>query len=210
MRTLLRELKRQILAEVDLVVHTDYDEAPNDNLDITQIASTPAIIVSGPDLRENRFFSLNQARTLPTAPGESVLLGVPYTVDLVFGIIGVTSGEAGPSQQLLNLQAATQRFFQRNSYIRMPRDPNGDPNDLVEYEMDVTPDGDMKTSTAPNNSNVRHFKGEIVIRGFDIDDPNMAVAPTATTQDQPAPGGVNAPSAVLIDGGGLQQTGDDG
>jgi hypothetical protein len=36
--------------------------------------------------------------------------------------------------------------------------------------MDFTPDGDLKVTSQPNESNVRSFSGRFVVRGFDLED----------------------------------------
>ncbi len=35
--------------------------------------------------------------------------------------------------------------------------------------MDFTPDGDLRVTSQPNESNVRSFSGSFVVRGFDLE-----------------------------------------
>lgn len=164
-RTLLQELKRQVLVNVVLTVHTDFDPETGDELHLAQLAQLPALVLVGPELAEDRFFSLNQLPETSAGPNTFERRRVPYTVDLGFTLVGVSDH----TTELLNLMAATQLFFHRNNYLAMPRDPANPDAGSVRYEMDFTPDGDLKVTSQPNESNVRSFSGRFVVRGFDIE-----------------------------------------
>lgn len=169
-RTLLRALKAQVIDNVSLTVHTDFDADPGDGLHITQIAALPALILAGPELVENRFYSLNQPLIDGggDAPGlPFVVRRVPYTVDLGFTLIGISAH----TTELLNLMAQCTRFLHKNKTLAMDRDPQSPAAGRVAYEMDFAPGGQLRARSQPSDSNVRHFTGEIVIRGFDIDEP---------------------------------------
>ncbi len=165
-RTLLQEFKRQVLENVVLTVQTDFDAETGDELHIAQLAKLPALVLVGPELTEDRFFSLNQLPEHATSPGRFARFRVPYTVDLGFTIVGVSDHTV----ELINLMASTQLFFHRNKFLEMDRDPTGADAGRVRYEMDFTPDGDLKVTSQPNESNVRSFSGKFVIRGFDLED----------------------------------------
>jgi hypothetical protein len=165
-RTLLQELKRQVLENVVLTVQTDFDAETGDELHLAQVAKMPALVLVGPELAEDRFFSLNQLPEQATSPDRFAQRRVPYTVDLGFTLVGVSDH----TTELLNLMAATQLFFHRNKFLDMPRDPANAEAGSVRYEMDFTPDGDLKVTSQPNESNVRSFSGKFVVRGFDLED----------------------------------------
>ncbi len=165
-RALLQELKRQVLDNVVLTVHTDFDAGIGAELHLAQIARLPGLVMVGPELAEDRFFSLNQLPEVSTGPEQFAQRRVPYTVDLGFTVVGVSDH----TTELLNLMAATQLFFHRNPYLELDRDPD-DPNaGRVRYEMAVARDGDLKVTSQPNESNVRSFSGRFVVRGFDLED----------------------------------------
>ncbi len=170
-RSLLQELKRQVLDNVVLTVHTDADADVGAELHLAQIAQLPALVLVGPELTEDRFYSLNQLPEVATGPGQFAQHRVPYTVDLGFTVIGVSDH----TTELLNLMAATQLFFHRNPYLEIDRDPEAPEAGRVRYEMDVARDGDLKVTSQPNESNVRSFSGRFVVRGFDLED--LAGAP---------------------------------
>ncbi len=165
-RTLLHELKRQVLDNVVLTVHTDFDENTGLELHLAQIARLPALILMGPELTEDRFFSLNQLPEVATGPGQFAQRRVPYTVDLGFAVIGVSDH----TTELLNLLTTTQLFFHRNVYLELDRDPIDSEAGRVRYEMAIARDGALKVTGQPNESNVRSFSGRFVVRGFDLED----------------------------------------
>jgi len=165
-RTLLHELKRQVLDNVVLTVHTDFDANTGLELHLAQIARLPALILMGPELTEDRFFSLNQLPEVATGPGQFAQRRAPYTVDLGFAVIGVSDH----TTELLNLLTTTQLFFHRNVYLELDRDPIDSEAGRVRYEMAIARDGALKVTSQPNESNVRTFSGRFVVRGFDLED----------------------------------------
>ena len=96
-RQLLRELKRQVLANVSATVSVDYDDTVIDGLNVIAMAKVPSLVLSGPTLRPNRFYSAN-------VPHEDVVAGSsgpelvrrkpPYTVDLVFTLTAASERTA--------------------------------------------------------------------------------------------------------------------
>lgn len=164
-RSLIRELKRQVLENVALTVQTDFEDETDAQLAVTHVASLPALVLVGPDVRENRFFSVNQLPEQPDGSGGFVRRRAPRTVDLGFTIVGVSDHTA----ELLNLLTATEVFFNRNKYLALDRDPANAAAGVVQYEMDLAPDGDLRVSSQPNGSNIRNFSGSFVVRGVDIE-----------------------------------------
>jgi hypothetical protein len=181
-RTLLRELKRQVLPNVSLTVQTDFDAQTGDELHIAELASLPALVLVGPELREDRFYSLNQLPEVAGDAGTFLRRRVPYTVDLAFTIVGASDHTV----ELLNLMAATELFFHKNKFLEMARNPANAGAGRVRYEMDFAPDGDLRVTSQPNESNVRSFSGSFVIRGFDLEDVAGAFGEGATELTAPA------------------------
>lgn len=167
-RTLLRALKAQVIENVNLTVHTDFDASPEDGLHLAAVARLPALVLAGPELRQNRIYSLNQQPVRALRDGEGFALHrVPYTVDVGFTLVGITDRTA----ELLNLMSLCTLFLHKNKHLAVPRDPNDPDAGHVAYEMDFAPGGQFQVRSQPSESNVRHFAGELVIRGFDIDEP---------------------------------------
>ncbi len=167
--TLIQEMRRQIVGEVSLATHTDYDAATNAELHVVELSTLPGLILIGPDLEENRFYSLNEQPEFEVTPGdpdtEFVETEVPYTVDVTFDIVGFSNNP----MEMINLQHAATIFFKKNKVLRMDMDADDLSKGRVEYEIDLTPDGDLKRTGQPNNSNIMSFSGKMVVRGFDID-----------------------------------------
>ena len=162
---LIHELKRQVLPEVVLTVHTDFDADTSDQLNITELAQLPAIILSGPNTPENRFYSLNERpeELIDEEIGE--IRRKPRTVDLLFDLIVVSDS----TMELLNLSEIMNDFVNRNIYLSMYRDPNDISKGKVEYEFAFQSGGEFNMNAKPSTSNIRSFTGAVVIRGFDIE-----------------------------------------
>lgn len=193
-RTLLQEMKRQILENVELTTNVDFDDSPTDMANIAALASLPGLVLAGPQLRENRLYGLNELREdVDLEFIQQAQLRPGYTVDLVFTVIGVDD----TAQRHLNLMQETIGFFHQNQLLVVP-DPV-DPTQFVEFEMLIeTPPSIVG---GPNNSNLRAFSGTVAVLGVTLDDDDMAIRAIFEVQDVvPTGGGVNAPSAVILTG----------
>lgn len=188
MRQIIREFRLQMIPNVQMTSHTDFDSDTGDAANITDLAELPGIALVGPTLRENRFYSQNAPISIAaTEPGEYLRRRVGYTVDLEFAIVGVSDNK----MELLSLMAVVNGFFEKNKFLELLRDPNDSTKGSARYEMDFTEDGDLATIGAPNDSNIRAFSGRFVIRGFDMQDltgfaDDQTVGRTASTDDDGA------------------------
>lgn len=165
-RTLLRELKKQVLANVSTTVSVDYDDTVIDGLNVIALATLPALVLSGPTLRENRFYSANVPHedVVPGAGGPELLRRRPsYTVDLVFTLTGASERTA----ELFNLMAAVAAFLNRNRWLEMPRDAEAPEKGTTRWEMDA--EGEFRPQLQ-GRDDVRAFTCGLVIRGFDVDE----------------------------------------
>ena len=165
-RQLLRELKRQVLANVSATVSVDYDDTTLDGLNIIAMAKVPSLTLSGPTLRPNRFYSANVAHedVVPGSDGpELVRRKPPYTVDLVFTLTAASERTA----ELFNLMAAVATFLNRNRWLELLRDPADAARGVVRWELDA--DGELRTQLA-GKDDVRAFTCGFVVRGFDVDE----------------------------------------
>ena len=165
-RGLLRELKRQVIENVSASVALDYDDTPSDGLNVVAMAKLPSLVLSGPRLVENRFFSTNEPRedavTGPSGP-ELQRRRPPFTMDLGFTITAASDRTV----ELLNLLAATATFLNRNRWLELDRDPGDPSKGTVRWEMD--PDGEVRTKL-DGEGEVRVFTCGLIVRGFDIDE----------------------------------------
>lgn len=162
-RSLLREFKRQVFPNTVLTTHTDFDDTTGDALNIVALAKLPALVLTGPDLRKNTFYSEHGGVQISSGARSSDRKQAPRTVDLLFELIGA----ADNSGVLLNLMAAVESFFERNKFLVVDRNPDDAGAGRVQYEMELTADAAVQSRS--NESNVRHFLGAFEIRGFDVE-----------------------------------------
>lgn len=160
-RTLLRELKRQVLAATSISVAVDFDDTPGDGLDLVAMAELPALVLSGPRLATSRAYATNVPLELPAEDGDVLLHSPPTTFDLTFTLTGASERTA----ELLNLMRAVAAFLATNPWIEMPRDPARPEAGTVRWELDA--EGEMRASLR-GEGDVRSFTCGLVIRGFDI------------------------------------------
>lgn len=164
-RKLVEEIKRQVLSEVVLTEHTDWDPLTGDALNITHIADLPAIALVGPATLENRFYSLNQQVDVRTNATTYMRRRRPRTIDMSFDYVGLSNN----SQQLLNLSQASVAFFERNKFLTVPALVGDNNSGAIEYELDFVTGRDFVVAGNPSNSNVRSFRGAVYIRGVDLE-----------------------------------------
>lgn len=165
-RQLLRELKQQVLPNVSATVSVDYDDTVVDGLNVVALAKVPSLVLSGPALRPNRFYSTNTLHeevVAGTRGPELLRRTPPYTADLVFTLTGASDRTA----ELFNLMAAVATFLHRNRWLKLARDPANESLGTVRWEMDA--EGEFRTQLA-GRDDVRAFSCGFAVRGFDIDE----------------------------------------
>ena len=157
LRAIMHKLRQQVIGEVVHTVHVDYDEDTGAEIHMTKVAKVPAIVVVGPDVTENRFYSLNEGIEVDegTPEGDFVETREPLTVDIGYEIIGLSDR----SHEALNLLEATLLFFKKNKMLEI---------DGLSYELDLVRGSEPSMRSAANNDNLRSFSGRFVIRGVDL------------------------------------------
>ncbi len=200
-RAVIDEFKRQVLENVVLTTHSDYDDTP-DGANVAALASIPGLVLSGPVLYLDRFFSENQPREAEDADGDTFQQWPARTVDVGFTLIAIDE----LATRELDLVSECTSFFARNIVMRLLRSA-AVPGVFVEYEMEI--EDDFKSIGGPSNSNLRASQLSFRIRGFDIDEADMAayVAPALTESPALTPEGapvvapeVEVPNVVYLTG----------
>ncbi len=164
-RQLLREMKRQVVANVSTSVSVDYDDTADDQ-SVIAMAKLPSVVLTGPTLRQNRFYSANEPHydVVGTPTGlQAVRRRPPLTVDLAFGLTVASSRTA----ELFNLMGSVATFLNRNRWLELPRDPSALDRGSVRWELEA--DGDFRTQLA-SRDDLRVFTCGFVVRGFDVDE----------------------------------------
>lgn len=162
-RQVVRMLRAQVLENVSISTHTDFDIDTSDQLSVVDVASIPAIVLFGPTLRENRFYSISGPVYGPRDGLESDQYSAPDTDDLMFTITGISEQK----QEALALQSAVRQFFKRNRYVYLDRDPADLSKGKVRYDMFWDPAGTPFNTPVDQKSNLKTFSGSFVIQGFD-------------------------------------------
>lgn len=163
-RTLLRALRNQVLDNVSLSVSADFDDDPFGAVDLTAIARLPSLVLSGPRITENRFYSSNELveERVEGASGPEIRRRrTALTVDVEFAVTGASDRAV----ELLNMMAALATFFGTNAWLIMERDPLRPELGTVRWEL--APAGELHTSLE-GKDDVRAFSWGLLVRGFDI------------------------------------------
>lgn len=166
-RTLVQELRRQVIPNVSVSEHTEFDPDTGDLLSIAALATLPGLALAGPDLTPSRGeYQVHERQTRLNEAGEVEVLNAPDTNDLEFAITVVSDSKV----ELLNLQSLLKQFMERNPYLYMVRDPSDPSQGRVKWEMDWTPGTGLSTSRSLNEANLRSFSGTLVVVGFDFEE----------------------------------------
>lgn len=165
-RALLQRLKADVHANTVLTTSTEYDADSEDGVSVVPVAQLPAIIVSGPTVTPNRFYTSNTGaqRVVQTPDGPELQRHSPtLTVDLAFTITGVSTRTV----ELLNLMGALGAFIHRTRWLELDRDPAQPQLGSVRYELDA--DAEFRTQLHQGDD-VRSFTCGVTVRGFDLDE----------------------------------------
>lgn len=192
-RSLLRELKRQVLPNVVMTTNVDYDDSTSDAANIAALATVPGIVLTKPVLRENRLYSSNQPRQTDGAFTSLVQQRPGYTVDVVFTIIGVDD----KTERLLNLMQEVTNFFHQNIVLTV-RNPS-DQTQSTDYDMHI--ESPPAVVSGANSSNLGAFSGTFAVLGVTLDDDDMATGALYELIDVFPMGSVDpTPNAIILTG----------
>lgn len=161
------ELKRQVTPNTTWPQNTDYDEDTSDTVSMTEVPKFPGLIIVATELSDNDFYSERSKVEVPHPDDPTVFVtyAPPVTVDIVFTLVGVSDN----SKELLNLAATTRRYFRKNPYIAMLRDPADASKGMVQYEMNAEDAPNVRIKVDGNEDNLRTFSLTAKIIGFDIE-----------------------------------------
>lgn len=161
-RTLIRELKRQVVPEVVLTSAIDWDDAPAALPRETAEAKLPAIWLTGPRLRPSDAVNAQNTPTFADDATGTTESRAPRTVDLVFGY-NVVAESAIPT---LNLIQAATSFAVRNKRISVLRDPANASAGRIDFDLELEADFDM--DSAPNEDGLYSATATLSIRAVDV------------------------------------------
>lgn len=161
-RALLQRLKQQIIKNVALTTHTDWDEETSDLLNRTQLARLPAIVLIGPTLEPHRVTNYNERTRVYTGDPATSYASYdrPLSVDLEFEVHLLSASKI----ELLNLIHHAVIFMHRNGLLdSVPKDPSSPGAGSVEYGLMIVED--FAAADRPSRANVRESIGRWRIEG---------------------------------------------
>lgn len=162
-RRLLDELRKQVIANVAAGQHADYDDDPSDLLNVIDVAEVPAIVLFGPMLQENRFYSVSGRVYGSLELHEANAYNAPDTDDLIYTFVGISNQK----QESLALQHLMRQFFMNNRWLYVDRDPSRPQLGSVKFDLWYDGMGGMPFLSPPDQkSSLRSFSGTFSVRGF--------------------------------------------
>lgn len=156
-------LRSQVLGNTVLNTSVDYD--PDTGVIIIPVENVPQLIVTGPTMAFNSFFSSWDEPTRATGnPSEFFKGRRSRIVDLSYEIMGVTNSD----MQLINLEATLITVLDRNVNIDLPIDVNDPGAGTTPIELHITQDPVYERVEAQSKSDIRAFTAIIVLKGFPL------------------------------------------
>jgi hypothetical protein len=179
-RTLLRDLKRQVIENVVLSAHTDFDEETGDLLNLAFVAKKPALVLGNLEIPEDREHHVSTEVEVAAGDGRFIKRRAPVALDVSMTLVGVDDNPI----RILNLMQAVRMYFKKNPWLVVDRDQTDASRGAVRYEMDWSFGGPVSVTHAQDNSNVESFAGRVIVRGVLIED--MPGLPTSKPAGIPA------------------------
>lgn len=163
-RTLIREMRRQIIDNVVPATTVDFDSSTGDALDIVELAEVPAISLFGPTIREDRFRRESEKPTTDDEPSLEYTKTRLPRVSMLTYTMTVTARDKG---ELLHLDQEVLDFFNRNPQLSVDIDTTDPSAGRVEFEMFLD-EGPARGGSA-NSSNIFASEATFTIHGISID-----------------------------------------
>ena len=180
-RALLLLLGQQTIANVVQTTETDYTDNPSAaEFNFVNTAKVPCVVLMAPTTKENQFYDRELIPERSTGSNTFEQRRFMRTVDVTWKILALDDHQV----RIQNLLALVQQFFTINNWLYLDRDPNDLSLGQVRYEMEC---GEFGSVGVPNNSNIRGFAGDVVVRGFTYEDvagfPGSMLSRTGGTAD---------------------------
>jgi hypothetical protein len=165
-RQVLLLFKQNVIDNVSATTHSDFDLDVSDMLNVVDVAKVPAIVIFGPTLIDNRFYSVNGRQNYPVSETEGDRYSPPDTDDLLFTLVAITDLK----NESLSLMSQIKQLFKRHRWLQFARDPNNPAAGFVKYDMQLDASGLAPLAPADGKSNLHSFSASFVVRGFNHED----------------------------------------
>lgn len=167
-RRIVQEMRLQVIKNVSISSHSDFDLQTSDMLNVVDVATLPALVLFGPNIVPNMSSYAVHGRLYYPEPGfghEENIYDAPDTDDLTYGFVGVSASK----QEVLNLQNATRMFFRHNKFLSMQKNPNDKAYGFDYFDMFLEASGLTYSVPPDQKSNLKVFGGSFTIRGFNFE-----------------------------------------
>lgn len=156
-------LRSEVLANTVLETSTDYD--PNTGTTQIEVQKTPQLILTGPSLTFNSFFTFRGAYPVPGLnPGETFLKRRHRVVDLEYEIIGVTNSTV----ELNNLIELLEVVVDRNVSLQFECTPGQGDFITLELRWEVDPRYERQGASPGLISDLRVFRSTVEVVGLPL------------------------------------------
>jgi len=156
-------LRSEVLANTVLETSTDYD--PNTGTAQIEVQKTPQLILTGPSLTFNAFFTFRGAYPVPGLnPGETFLKRRHRVVDLEYEIIGVTNSTV----ELNNLIELLEVVVDRNVSLQFECTPGQGDFIPLELRWEVDPRYERQGASPGLISDLRVFRSTVEVVGLPL------------------------------------------
>ena len=165
----------QVIANVSITVHTDYDGDPLDSAGVTEVGALPAVIITGPRALEDRFYSTNETETRTGSDGVITASPPLFTVSPTYTITLLSES----LEELHALISLATSAVDMTDELSIARDTEDATAGTVEYEFDFSGAGGFEAANQPNESNIRQATATVIVRGVNIEPPAEVLAGVA-------------------------------
>lgn len=164
LRTLVLELRRQVIDYIVFATQVDFDGDTADTLDIVELAEIPALSLFGPDITEDKFRRSSERPTVQNVP---TLEYERKRTPRVFTISFEATLTARGVMELAQLTTELVNFFTRNPKLSVNKDTSDPTAGRVEFDMFLN-SGPSRTGSA-NADDVYSATASFAIHGVPID-----------------------------------------
>jgi hypothetical protein len=158
---LLVELGRQVIANVNIASHSDFDPDSGDLTNTAIVATLPAMVLADVQLPETSMPIARVDQEKDGADGVTVITEPEDLVDILVSIVVVTDSPI----ELVNLAAITRRFFRKNAGLVVPVDPNDATKGTATYPMQWEMGTPINITAQRGGENLQTFTGQAMILG---------------------------------------------
>jgi len=160
---LLDTLRSQVLANTVLETSVDFD--PDTGTPVIDISELPALVIDGPRLSFNTFFTYRGTTPVPGKNANEVFAQRRNrVVDISYSVMGITDS----SVEIINLIQLIELVIDRNVDLRLPLDASNPSSGYLPLEMSFVQDPEYVRTSAELGSDIRTFSGAILLKGYPL------------------------------------------